>query len=135
MAGRRGDVVPYGPLIQLLLLTGARRTEASDARWSEFDLDAAMWTIPPERFKSDKAHLIPLSKDAVTLLADLPRWRKGDYIFSTREGRIPIDGFSKAKQHLDVLIAKALGREPAPWQLHDLRRTVRTRTLAASRAD
>ena len=51
----------------------------------------------------------PLSKDAVTLLADLPRWRKGDYIFSTREGRIPINRFGEAKQHLDVFIAKRLG--------------------------
>ena len=74
---------PYGPFIKLLLLTGVRRTEASDAHWCEFDLDAALWTIPPERFKSNKVHLIPLSKDAVTLLADLPRWQKGDYVFST----------------------------------------------------
>ena len=118
---------PYGPLVKLLLLTGTRRTEASDARWSEFDLDAEIWTIPPERFKSDKVHIIPLSKDAVTLLADLPHWQKGDYVFSTRDGHIPIDGFSKAKQQLDELVAEKLGREPEPWVLHDLRRTVRTR--------
>ena len=118
---------PYGPLVKLLLLTGTRRTEASDARWSEFDLDAALWTIPPERFKSDRVHLIPLSKDAVTLLAEMPRWTEGDHVFSTRQGRIPIDGFSKAKSCLDVLVAKALGHAPPPWQLHDIRRTVRTR--------
>jgi integrase len=118
---------PYGPLVKLLLLTGARRTEASDIRWDEVDIDAAMWTIPPERYKSDKVHLVPLTKDAVTLLTDLPRWQKGDYIFSTREGNIPIDGFSKAKAQIDVLVTKALGHQPEPWVLHDLRRTVRTR--------
>ena len=118
---------PYGPFIKLVLLTGTRRTEASDARWCEFDLDAALWTIPPERFKSNKVHIIPLSKDAVTLLADLPRWQKGDYVFSTTDGRIPVGGFSKAKQQLDELVTKALGRAPEPFVLHDLRRTVRTR--------
>ena len=118
---------PYGPLVKLLLLTGTRRTEASDARWPEFDLDAATWTIPPERFKSDRVHIVPLSKDAVTLLAEMPRWQKGDYLFSTRDGHIPIDGFRKAKPQLDELVAKELGHQPEPWVLHDLRRTVRTR--------
>ena len=118
---------PYGRLVKLLLLTGTRRTEASDARWPEFDLDAATWTIPPERFKSDRVHIVPLSDDAVTLLAEMPRWQKGDYLFSTRDGRIPIDGFSKAKAQLDESVAKELGHQPEPWVLHDLRRTVRTR--------
>src|SRR5262249_10571326 len=36
---------PFGPYVKLLLLTGARKSEASDCAWSEFDLDAAIWTV------------------------------------------------------------------------------------------
>ena len=118
---------PWGPFYRLLLLTGCRKTEASDARWGEFDLKAKLWTIPELRFKSDRKHLIPLSPDAVVLLAEMPRWTEGDFVFSTREGHIPLNGFSKAKTRLDVLVAATLGNVPEPWVVHDLRRTVRTR--------
>jgi integrase len=119
---------PWGNFYKLLLLTGCRKTEASEARWSEFgDLKAKLWTIPESRFKSDRKHIIPLSLDAVALLADMPRWTEGDFVFSTREGRIPLNSFSKAKTRLDVLVAAELGRVPEPFVIHDLRRTMRTR--------
>jgi integrase len=121
---------PWGYFYKLLLLTGCRKTEASDARWGEFDFKARLWTIPPERFKSDRVHLIPLSPDAATLLADMPRWTEGDFLFSTNQGRIPINSFSKAKTRLDTLVAAELGRVPEPWVIHDIRRTVRTRLSA-----
>ena len=51
---------PYGPYIRLLLLTGARKTEASDACWPEFEpLDEKLWTIPEARFKSSVTHRVP----------------------------------------------------------------------------
>jgi integrase len=118
---------PLGSLYRLLLLTGARLSEASGARWSEFDLPSRLWTVPPERFKSNATHLVPLAPDAVELLEGLPRWTEGDFVFSTRYGRIPINGFSKAKSGLDALVAEELGRDPEPYVTHDLRRTVRTR--------
>jgi len=42
------DQYPFGPLVQLLILTGQRRAEVSEMRWSEVNLDAAMWTIPAQ---------------------------------------------------------------------------------------
>ena len=117
---------PWGPFYRLLLLTGARKTEASDARWGEFDLTAKLWIIPETRFKSDRKHVIPLSVDAAKLLEELPGWEGGDYVFSTRGGRIPIDGFSKSKAKLDALVAGELGYKPEHWIVHDIRRTVRT---------
>lgn len=117
---------PWGPLYRLLLLTGARKTEASDARWPEFDLDQKLWTVPETRFKSGSVHLVPLSADAATLLADLPWWKEGDFVFSTRGGKIPVRGFSKSKARLDALMAEELGREPEPFVVHDIRRSVRT---------
>ena len=114
---------PIGPYYRLLLLTGARKTEAGGATWSEFDLDAGTWTVPEARFKSGVTHRIPLSRDAVELLRGLPRL--GELVF-TVDGKKPINGFSKSKARLDKLVDQIAGRE-CDWQIHDLRRTVRTR--------
>ena len=120
---------PMGTLYRMLLLTGQRKTEVSGARWREFD--GELWTIPSERFKSDKAHLVPLSADVLELLEQLPRWTGGDHLFSTTDGAKPINGFSKAKARLDELVIEELGHEPEPWQVHDIRRSVRTRLLSS----
>jgi integrase len=57
--------------IKLLLLTGARRSEALGARWSEFDLDDAIWHRPHYRLKQRKDHHLPLSPAAVDILREL----------------------------------------------------------------
>jgi integrase len=118
---------PFGPLYQLLLLTGARKSEVSDARWREFDLTKKIWTVPPERFKSNASHLVPLSDAAVAIIEALPRFTKGDHLFTTTYGEKPISGFSKGKDRLDKLMTEHLGSAPSPWVIHDIRRTVRTR--------
>ncbi|HEV3158874.1 MAG TPA: integrase arm-type DNA-binding domain-containing protein, partial [Xanthobacteraceae bacterium] len=78
----------YGPLFKLLMLTGARKSEVAEARWSEFDLAKKLWTIPAERIKADAAHIVPLSDDAVALLESLPRG-DGDCLFSVNGGNSP----------------------------------------------
>ncbi len=118
---------PYGPLVRLLMLTGQRKAEVSDAKWSEFDLDKGVWTIPQERFKSGTSHLVPLSSEAIALLRALPRWTRGDHVFSTTGGKTAVNGFAKAKERLDRLIREETGTSLEPWVFHDLRRTVRTR--------
>jgi len=52
-------------------LVFVRPRELRCAEWSEFDLDAGMWRIPAARMKMKAAHLVPLSKQAVTVLRDL----------------------------------------------------------------
>jgi integrase len=123
--GAKAMNYPYGPLVQLLLLTGQRKAEVAEASWKEFDLEKKLWTIPQERFKSDSEHFVPLSKEAMAVLATLPRFESGDYLFSLTAGKSPINGFSKAKIQLDASIA-ARAKKIEPWVLHDLRRTVRT---------
>jgi integrase len=98
----------------------------SDACWSEFDLKNKLWTVPPERFKSNASHLVPLSDEAMAILESLPRFTKGDHLFTSTYGEKPVSGFSKAKAHLDAWMKKQLGTIP-PWVIHDIRRTVRTR--------
>jgi integrase len=109
---------PYGPLIRLLTLTGARRDELAAARWSEIEDNVLV--VPAARMKGGVSHTIPLTATAMTILNDLPRFN-GDFIFSTTGGRRPISGFSKARTKFE----RALG-EMAHWTLHDLRRTCRT---------
>lgn len=57
--------------IRLLMLTVVRPGELRAAPWSEFDLDKALWTIPAERMKMRRPHLVPLPKQAVTILREL----------------------------------------------------------------
>lgn len=60
-----------GASIRLLWLTLARPSEMAGARWEEFDLDAAIRTIPPRRMKMGEEHVIPLPAQAVELLTRL----------------------------------------------------------------
>jgi integrase len=117
---------PYGPLCRLLLLTGCRTMEIGGARWREIDMDKALLTVPPERFKSDATHLVPLANDSMAILGTLPRFTKGDHLFSFSYGVNPVGSLSDAKARLDRLMAEELGAPPEPWQIRDLRRTVRT---------
>jgi integrase len=112
---------PGSPFIKLLLLTGQRLREVAEMSWSEIDLEKELWVIPAERMKGDSAHEVPLSPAAVEILKSRPRWR-GDFVFSSTGGAIPIKGFSKLKSRLDA----SLGDSVAPWRFHDLRRTMRT---------
>jgi integrase len=157
-AGRLGW--PYGPYFRLLLLLGVRVNELAKARWSEFNpqfrkhlreaakakhyswqaVPAAVktWTIPRQRAKSGREHVVPLADDALEILASLPQFSGGDYIFSMSDGRTPINGLSKYVTKLDAgmlltlkAAARARGEEPGAvtlpnFVLHDLRRCVRT---------
>jgi len=59
--------------LEFVIHTATRSGEVRGARWSEIDLDKRLWTIPAERMKAQRAHIVPLSDDAVTLLKNLPR--------------------------------------------------------------
>ena len=113
---------PYGPLVRMLILTGQRRDEIAGATWGEIDLDRALLTIGAPRMKGKAGHAVPLAPAAVEILRSLPRFAAGDYVFSGRTGAKPFSGYSKAKVRLNRDVDGI-----APFTLHDLRRTVRTR--------
>src|SRR5262249_25812026 len=48
-----------------------RPVELRQAEWTEFDLDAAIWTIPPQKMKMRRAHRVPLSRQSLTILREL----------------------------------------------------------------
>jgi integrase len=54
--------------LQFLVLTAARSGEVRGARWTEIDLERAVWTIPAERMKAGEPHSVPLSDAAIKVL-------------------------------------------------------------------
>jgi integrase len=72
--------------LELLILTATRTGEVRFAKWSEFDLEGRLWTVPGERMKAGKPHTVPLSDQAITLLQSLPR--DSEYVFASRGGVI-----------------------------------------------
>ena len=74
----------YGSVIKLLILTGARRGEVGGMRWSELDLDRGVWTIPPQRTKNKKSHVLPLMPMSLDIIAGVPRRATRDHLFGAR---------------------------------------------------
>jgi integrase len=111
----KGD---YGDITKLLLLTGQRRQEIGDLRWSEVDMETGQITLPAERTKNGRQHVVPMSATVAAILRARPRNPDRDLIFGERAGGF--GDWSKAKARLDAKL-----KLPA-WRLHDLRRTAAT---------
>ncbi|ECQ0453269.1 tyrosine-type recombinase/integrase, partial [Salmonella enterica] len=72
-------------LIEWQLLTLVRPSEASGARWTEIDLDTKLWTIPAERMKAKREHVVPLSPQALDILEVMkPISAHREYVFPSR---------------------------------------------------
>jgi integrase len=115
------DGYPFGDCMKLLILSGQRRAEVAELRWSELDLDKRLWTLPSKRAKNGKQHTVPITDAMMTVLRRVPRYLTSDFVFTTT-GKTPISGFGRVKDRLD----KALPKATAPWIIHDLRRTMST---------
>lgn len=72
--------------LELLVLTWARSGEVRGATWNEIDLDARTWTVPGDRMKAHREHVVPLSAEAMRLLKSLPRGDGNDYVFPAPRG-------------------------------------------------
>lgn len=105
---------PYGPIIQLLILTGQRKGEIVGLRRSWVVEERIVY--PSEFVKNKRAHSIPVGKQVLDMINVLPG--DTDLLFPSRfEDDKPFNGFSKCKASFDC----DLGIEP--YTLHDLRRT------------
>jgi integrase len=112
---------PLGPMVKLLLLTGARLREVAHMRWSELSDDLSSWELPGSRTKNGRPLRLALPPLAVKLLRQVPKIEGCEHVFTTN-GRTPVSGFSKWKKKID----KAMGKVDQPWTFHDIRRTVAT---------
>ena len=100
--------------LRFIILTAARMGEALQARWSEIDLNAKVWTIPKERMKSLREHRVALSDAAVELLQELPR---------TSEFVFPGERAVTVSDRLLLKQLKAMGYDVT---VHGFRSTFRT---------
>jgi len=72
--------------LQLIWLTLARSVEVIGARWEEFDLENAIWTIPASRMKMRQPHAIPLPRQAIELLGLMRAVnRSNEYLIPNRK--------------------------------------------------
>jgi integrase len=101
--------------LEFAILNASRSIEVRGARWSEIDLDAAIWKIPSARMKMKKEHRVPLSKAAIQLLEKLPRTAGIEFIFPAPSGSVLSD----------MALAQVIRRMNAPCVPHGFRSTFR----------
>ena len=114
--------------LRLLILTGQREREVTDAEWDEFDLDAGLWKIPAIRTKSRRAHLVHLAPQAITILETIKATagsRRHVFASPLRPGQ-PIYGRS-VNNALLMMFKRGALTKVTPCHVHDLRRTLITR--------
>jgi integrase len=115
----------FGRIIRLLILTGCRRSEIGELRWSEVDLETGALVVPGERTKGKRALMLTLPSMAVEILREVPRRDGQEFVFG-KTGRTGFVGYAYALMALNARIAAAVGKPLPHWALHDLRRSMRT---------
>ncbi|MFM0338896.1 tyrosine-type recombinase/integrase [Paraburkholderia fungorum] len=113
---------PLKLALHLLVLTMVRKSELIEATWSEFDLDAGLWTLPTSRVNKDRERCVHLPRQAVAMLRELHGARASrKFVFPSVRG----DDRPIAKSTLNQAV-KALGLDVEHFVLHDFRRTAST---------
>jgi integrase len=107
--------------VRCLMLTLQRREEVVAMRWAELSPDLLTWTLPGERAKNGKAHIVHLSEPVQAILAGLPREGGAEFVFAGGSAAGVIGAFSRMKSEINEAIAKE--RAPLPdWRFYDFRR-------------
>lgn len=98
MAGLRQQQGLAARALELLILTATRTGETIGARWTEFDLDQALWMLPAERTKTGKDHRIPLSDAAIALLRELQELKlSNQFVFPGERSGKPLSNMAMLK--------------------------------------
>lgn len=114
-----GDV--QAAFVRVLMLTLQRREEVVSMPWAELSADLATWTLPAERTKNRKTHIVHLTEPVQAVLATLPRADGADRVFAGGSKSGTIGAFARIKSAVDAEMAKA-GAEISDWRFHDFRR-------------
>lgn len=102
--------------VEFIILTACRTSEAFNAEWREFDLSEKTWTIPAERMKAHKEHIVPLSDDAISILSEMRSQSDSPYVFPGRKDK-PLSNMA------GLQLLKRMGR--ADLTVHGFRSTFR----------
>jgi integrase len=100
--------------IEMLYLTGARKSEVLHARWDQFDLEDASWTKPSAHTKQRKIHRIPLHQRSLEVLQRAKAFGDGDYVFPSKNGQ-PLNDIRRTFSKVCIMA----GIEN--FRVHDLR--------------
>ena len=104
--------------LEALILTAARSGEVRGAHWNEINFDAATWTVPGDRMKTKKIHVVPLSPAALDVFerAKALRIESTDLIFH---------GSKRGKPLSDMTLLKVLRDGSEPFTVHGFRSSFR----------
>lgn len=83
--------------LEFLILTAARSGEVYGATWDEINADENLWTVPLARMKAGRAHRVPLSPPAMTIIETMRQNKLSDFIFPGRRRGAPLSHVSMAK--------------------------------------
>jgi integrase len=88
--GLTGALVVPMFAFEFLILTACRSNEALGARWDEINLQAKTWTVPAERTKRLRQHVVPLSGPAIEILKAMDEIRCSDLVFPGKRDDWPL---------------------------------------------
>ena len=127
--GRIGTSPSIRAAVKLLLLTMVRKSELTNATWSEINFSEALWTIPKERMKRRNPHLVFLSRQAMDIFIALKTFSGGsDYVLPSRyDSNVPMNSATLSRvMTMTYKLAQKEGQPLAKFGPHDLRRTAST---------
>jgi len=108
--------------LHLLVLCMVRKSELLEARWDEINFEAAEWSIPAERMKKDRPHLVPLSKQAMAMFEELRGLASGSrWVLPSRSSLKEPVAHSTLNQAV-----RSLDLDIRDFVIHDFRRTAST---------
>ncbi len=102
--------------LQFTILTACRTSEVLEARWTEFDFDTMVWTIPAERMKAGRAHRVPLTPEVVVILEPM-KAMASEYVFEGQKRHRPLSNMSM------LMLMRRMGKED--FTVHGFRSTFR----------
>ena len=114
---------------KLLLLTMVRKSELTNATWSEINFSEALWTIPKERMKRRNPHLVFLSQQALDIFIAMKTFAGGsDFVLPSRYDSDAPMSAATLNQVLTLTYKAAQkdGKSLTKFGPHDLRRTAST---------
>jgi integrase len=102
--------------LEFAILTAARSGEVLGLRWSEIDIEAKVWTVPPTRIKAGREHRVPLSPRALAIMEAMRLIRVSDYVFPGYRAERPLG---------DMALHMVLKRMEVPYTVHGFRSSFR----------
>lgn len=104
--------------LEFAILCASRSGKVRGARWEEFDLENCLWTVPKERMKANREHIIPLTPSAIRIIERAAALKLGDcpLVFPGAKRNTPLS---------DMTLTKLLREMKEPYTAHGFRSAFR----------